>query len=233
MKNLGFVILAPDTYFDMKRGLIVAKEKETILTGQEFKVLSLLTDKEGILLPHDEIIEKVWNEKEHQETIRQSLSNIISRLKKKEASLKDHIKIVKGVGYKFERDKIQEIKELFLKEPHTFQERKDIFEKFLNGAVQKRIKQVSDDIDELYGTIRLIDKDASEMVKAHYQERLHHALLEYQVLNGQLYSDRDLVLMVNETESVYISSCDELKMAVKELEERLLLLQELEKTICK
>ena len=59
MKNLGFVILAPDTYFDMKRGLIVAKEKETILTGQELKVLSLLTDKEGILLPYDEIIERV------------------------------------------------------------------------------------------------------------------------------------------------------------------------------
>ena len=196
-------------------------------------MLSLLTDKEGILLPHDEIIEKVWNEKEHQETIRQSLSNIISRLKKKEASLKDHIKIVKGIGYKFERDKIQEIKELFLKEPHTFQERKDIFEKFLNGAVRARIEKVSGDIDEIYSTIRLMDGNENQTVKDHYQERLHSALLEFQVLNSQLYSDQDLNSMVHETETPYANSCDELKNAIKELEERLLLLQELEKTICK
>jgi len=82
---------------DRERYMITVDNKEMILPRKEFELLSLLASKPGKVFPREEIYSSVWGE---QVIVGDRTIDVHIR-KLREKIGEDHIKTLKGIGYKF------------------------------------------------------------------------------------------------------------------------------------
>lgn len=79
-------------------------DKEIVLTKQEFDLLCLLMGNRGLIFSHEQILRNVWGE-EYTDADSNVLWCQMRRLREKlspEPDVKDYIKTVRGIGYRFE-----------------------------------------------------------------------------------------------------------------------------------
>ena len=104
MKKVFFYLIE-DYFFDMTERAIRGKDCQNYqMKNLEYKVLSLLVQKEGVILSKDFIVEAVWGLKSDKHTD-QCLANVVSNLRRRFPFLRCLITTHKGVGYKFNREK--------------------------------------------------------------------------------------------------------------------------------
>ncbi len=77
------------------------------LSVSQFDLLMLLYEKEGNVVPREEIVRKVWGEKESIGVTEQAIDALVRRLRARLAKIDtehDYIRTVRGVGYMFENE---------------------------------------------------------------------------------------------------------------------------------
>lgn len=89
-----------DFFIDRERYLVFVKGEELHLPKKEFELLALLASKPGKVFDRNEILEKVWG----QEIIVGDRTIDVHIRKLREKINAKHIKTIKGVGYKFEKE---------------------------------------------------------------------------------------------------------------------------------
>ena len=75
---------------------------EHLLTHKEAMILKILTDQVGMIVPREDILDKVWGYEVFPST--RTIDNFIVRLRKRferNAELPEHFHTVRGVGYRF------------------------------------------------------------------------------------------------------------------------------------
>ncbi|HPS11648.1 MAG TPA: response regulator transcription factor, partial [Prolixibacteraceae bacterium] len=82
---------------DRERYMITANDREMVLPRKEFELLSLLASKPGKVFTREEIYSSVWGE---QVIVGDRTIDVHIR-KLREKIGEDHIKTLKGIGYKF------------------------------------------------------------------------------------------------------------------------------------
>lgn len=81
-------------------------DKSLKLTNLEFKLLKLFSDNESKVLSREELFDKVWDIKDYDNL--RTVDNFVSRLRKyfeDDPSNPAHFHSIRGVGYKFTKDK--------------------------------------------------------------------------------------------------------------------------------
>lgn len=84
----------------------INNNKPIKLTNLEFKLLKLFSDNESKALSREELFDKVWEIKDVDNL--RSVDNFVSRLRKyfeKDPSNPEHFHSIRGVGYKFTKEK--------------------------------------------------------------------------------------------------------------------------------
>lgn len=93
-----------DVELDFRRMTASKGDDDVTLTHLEFEALRYLVDHRGEVVTREELLNEVWQYKEHSTT--RAVDNIIARLRKKledEPASPEHILTVHGYGYKFIR----------------------------------------------------------------------------------------------------------------------------------
>lgn len=90
-------VIIGDLVIDKERYLIKIKEEEMVLPRKEFELLSLLVSKPGKVFTREEIYHSVWGE--NVVVGDRTIDVHIRKLREKIGN--DHIKTLKGIGYKF------------------------------------------------------------------------------------------------------------------------------------
>jgi two-component system alkaline phosphatase synthesis response regulator PhoP len=92
----------PDLEVDTASRIVKVKSEPVVLTKTEFDLLETLARNEGIALPREQLLLQVWG----YDFIGESrvVDVHIGNLRSKLAGL-DYIKTIRGIGYKFSRDK--------------------------------------------------------------------------------------------------------------------------------
>ena len=90
---------------DKKQRIVIAEGKETRLTATEYKILNLLIENAGQVLPAEQIYESVWNEEATYAVENTVMVHIRHIREKIEIDTKNpkYIKVVWGIGYKMEK----------------------------------------------------------------------------------------------------------------------------------
>ena len=82
----------------LSRHSVYEGEREVTLSNKEFKLLVYLIENMGIVLTREKILNKVWGENYFSGD--RTIDVYIGKLREKLPSLLEHIKTVKGVGYR-------------------------------------------------------------------------------------------------------------------------------------
>ena len=98
------IIIHDELLLDRERFLLVKGEAELTLPKKEFELLSLLISKPEKVFTRDEIYHRVWGD----DIVVGDRTIDVHIRKLREKIGEDHIKTVKGVGYKFVEKKKQE-----------------------------------------------------------------------------------------------------------------------------
>ena len=98
-------LLYTGIYLDHNRYSIIQDNGDiTHLTPIEYRILETLIENEGKTISRNDLIDHAWGVDLMEETLFQSLTNMLSRLRKKLPILKIIIVTERGVGYRFERE---------------------------------------------------------------------------------------------------------------------------------
>jgi DNA-binding response OmpR family regulator len=84
---------------DIPNFKVTLKDKEIILTKMEFKLLTLLVERQGRLQTREKLLSDIWDVDSEIET--RTIDTHIKRLREKLGKLGNSIETVRGVGYKF------------------------------------------------------------------------------------------------------------------------------------
>ena len=76
---------------------------EISLTALEFRLLKHLIDRKGRVQTRDQLLEDVWGYSSDVTT--RTVDTHIKRLREKLGSVGNHIQTIRGVGYRFSRDR--------------------------------------------------------------------------------------------------------------------------------
>ena len=185
MKELGFVSLTRQCYFDTKKMRIVYSDKteNKQLSSLEFKLLDFLTDHEGEVLRKDDIIEYLWGEENNSVNEEQSLVNIIYNLKKECPELASLIFTHRSVGYRFERKDKEELQK-FLKPITPIPKSK--LAPVVEKAILFRLDAVEKEVNEIYSILHGLTKIEKKQVGEYYRDKLDTAIKEHKALKQEL-----------------------------------------------
>lgn len=89
---------AGELIIDKEKYLIILNDREIQLARKEFELLNLLASKPGKVFTRDEILSRIWDE----DVIVGERTIDVHIRKIREKTGTEHIKTIKGVGYKFE-----------------------------------------------------------------------------------------------------------------------------------
>ncbi len=92
------IFQAGDITIDRERYLIIINENEIQLARKEFELLSILASKPGKVFTRDDILMRVWDD----DVVVGERTIDVHIRKIREKTGTDHIKTIKGVGYKFD-----------------------------------------------------------------------------------------------------------------------------------
>ena len=98
------IITVKDLSFCLEYRLVEIAGKRIDLTEKEFDILALLIMNQRQVFTHEMMMDAIWNE-DFSFYSRNALSSHISNLRKKlkvSEAVADHIKSIRGIGYKFE-----------------------------------------------------------------------------------------------------------------------------------
>ncbi len=93
------VVSFNDLMVDFSRHRVIVKGHEVILSSTEFKLLSVLMEANGRVLPRDTILDRAWGQDCY--VIPRTVDTHIRRLRTKLKSAGKYIETVRGVGYRF------------------------------------------------------------------------------------------------------------------------------------
>ncbi len=94
----SLVFQAGDIIIDREKYLVVIDGKEIQLARKEFELLSILATKPGRVFTREEILNRVWDD----DVVVGERTIDVHIRKIREKTGTDHIKTIKGVGYKFD-----------------------------------------------------------------------------------------------------------------------------------
>ncbi len=97
VEHIESLIRSEDLVLDRERFLVLKEGKELTLPKKEFELLSLLVSKPDKVYTREEIFHKVWGD----DVVVGDRTIDVHIRKLREKIGEDHIKTVKGVGYKF------------------------------------------------------------------------------------------------------------------------------------
>ena len=94
----SMVFQAGDIIIDREKYVVIIDGKEIQLARKEFELLSILATKPGRVFTREEILSRVWDD----DVVvgERTIDVHIRKIREKTAT--DHIKTIKGVGYKFD-----------------------------------------------------------------------------------------------------------------------------------
>ncbi|MCX6292600.1 MAG: response regulator transcription factor [Bacteroidetes bacterium] len=92
------IMIAGDLRIDREQYLVYQAGNKIVLPKKEFELLSLLASKPGKVFTRDEILERVWGN----DIIVGDRTIDVHIRKLREKLGEDHLKTVKGIGYKFD-----------------------------------------------------------------------------------------------------------------------------------
>ncbi len=94
----SMVFQAGDIIIDREKYVVIIDGKEIQLARKEFELLSILASKPGRVFTREEILNRVWDD----DVVvgERTIDVHIRKIREKTAT--DHIKTIKGVGYKFD-----------------------------------------------------------------------------------------------------------------------------------
>jgi two-component system alkaline phosphatase synthesis response regulator PhoP len=94
----SMVFQAGDIIIDREKYIVIIDGKEIQLARKEFELLSILAAKPGRVFTREEILNRVWDD----DVVvgERTIDVHIRKIREKTAT--DHIKTIKGVGYKFD-----------------------------------------------------------------------------------------------------------------------------------
>jgi two-component system alkaline phosphatase synthesis response regulator PhoP len=87
---------------DNEQFKVFCKDRETLLTKTEFKILSLLLSRPGKVFTRPEFLDIVWGGN-NEEPFDRSIDVHIRHIRKKLGECGNYIKTVRGIGYKIEK----------------------------------------------------------------------------------------------------------------------------------
>ncbi|MBP8626372.1 MAG: response regulator transcription factor [Syntrophorhabdales bacterium] len=94
------IYIGDTTSIDLEKHEVIVNGKSIDLTSTEFKILSLLASRKGVVFSRDAILEHLWgNEKT---VIDRTVDVHIKHLREKLGSASGFIKNIRGLGYKLE-----------------------------------------------------------------------------------------------------------------------------------
>ncbi len=94
-------IISEDIYLDKNSLSVFVKGKKIPLTVKEFKLLNLLLSNPNRIFEREELLQKVWEEKQY-DIYDRTIDVHIKKLRDKLGEYGKNIKTVRGVGYKWE-----------------------------------------------------------------------------------------------------------------------------------
>jgi two-component system alkaline phosphatase synthesis response regulator PhoP len=97
VKQVSMIYEAGDLIIDKEKYLVIREGKGIVLARKEFELLNLLASKPEKVFTRDEILSRIWND----DVIvgERTIDVHIRKIRGKTGS--DHIRTIKGVGYKF------------------------------------------------------------------------------------------------------------------------------------
>jgi two-component system alkaline phosphatase synthesis response regulator PhoP len=94
----SMVFQAGDIIIDREKYMVIIDGKEIQLARKEFELLSILATKPGRVFTREEILNRVWDD----DVVVGERTIDVHIRKIREKTGTDHIKTIKGVGYKFD-----------------------------------------------------------------------------------------------------------------------------------
>lgn len=94
------LLIGKNITLDAEKHIVLVDAKPIDLTGTEFKILQILSEKKSVVFSRDKILDKLWgNEKA---VFDRTIDVHIKHLREKLGKYSSYIKNVRGVGYKIE-----------------------------------------------------------------------------------------------------------------------------------
>jgi DNA-binding response OmpR family regulator len=94
------ILSVKDLTIDVPNFKATVKGKEVLLTAMEFKLLTILIERQGRVQTRERLLSDVWDTDSIIET--RTIDTHIKRLREKLGKLGDSIETIRGIGYKFE-----------------------------------------------------------------------------------------------------------------------------------
>jgi DNA-binding response OmpR family regulator len=91
-----------DLVIDVPRHKVTFKNKKIDLTATEFKLLSILAQRSGVVQSRDSLLRDVWEYDSSMDT--RTVDTHMRRLREKLGAASDYLDTVRGVGYRFKGD---------------------------------------------------------------------------------------------------------------------------------